>query len=403
MPDFSLRPTRTSLARFEAPPGPNEAQRANMCERLRSWSRAGVPGDAIQQMVAALRAPDGGGRAATAQHEALLQNFDRLQGALRPECVDKCLLSLQMDADGQTWSYDMHIDDETLVGVRGVPVDTGHLLEAFEDHAVLANLGHYLLKHFGADLSDQRDLLRSGFAAIDAGHAELAGAAAVSAGLEKFRLLGAGLAQLGASVSHCFPGVDISADLREVELSLGQHVLGVYPIADQQALAHALTTLAQACCHGIDQMLQVHGPGQDAAGGGISDLAASARSALANVLSQLQADAGTRAPGLCRHGGRGWILPALQGRGVGPDEDRPCRSGPGLATRCHGLRQPGAGNGAWRHDGRGGHRRARDAAGGNTAAVNATAGGTQGLRPRRPRAAMPVMARGRLRCFTIRA
>lgn len=297
MPVLRINPgavSRSSLVRLDTVPGLNEAQRMNLFERIVSWKRDGVKSETIKQAFDLLRAPGGGGGAGAAQHEALLRHFDMLQSALRPERMDKCLLTTQLDVGGQTWSYRMHVDDEMLLGVTGVPIGTGHLLKAFEDHAVLADLGQYLQKNFRADFPDQREVLRERFAAIDAGHADLAGAAVTHAGLEKFRLLGASLLQLGVSVSDCFPGVDVSSDARAVQLSLGNHVLGVYPIANRQVLTDTLTTMVQVCRDAIDQMLQMRGPRQAATGGPeeaeINELTSIARGGLASVLSHLKAD-----------------------------------------------------------------------------------------------------------------
>lgn len=299
MPVFPINPgavSRSSLVRLDTVRDLNEAQRMNLFERIVSSKRDGVKSETIKQAFDLLRAPGGG--AGAAQHEALLRHFVMLQSALRPECMDKCLLTMQLNAREQTWSYHMHIDDERLLGVTDVPIGTGHLLKAFEDHAKLADLGYYLQKNFRADFPDQREFLREKFAAIDAGHADLAGAAVIHAGLEKFRLLGASLEQLGAPVSDCFPGVDVSSDVRAVQLSLGDHVLGAYWIANREALADTLTTMVQVCRDAIDQMLQMRGPRQAEPGGPeereIKELTFTARSGLASVMSHLKSDENAR-------------------------------------------------------------------------------------------------------------
>ena len=290
-----------SLVRINTVPRLNEAQRMQLFERIARWSRDAATSADVKQVFDLLRAPHGGGGAGTAQHEGLLRQFGMLQSALRPEHMDKCLLTIQRNVDGQTWSYQMHIDDKRLVDVTDMPIGTGHLLKAFEDHVMLADLGQYLREDFHVDISDQRDALREGFAAINAnaGDADLAGADVSRAGLEKFRLLGASLAQWGAAVNDCVPRVDVSFDAGAVQLSLGTHVLGIYAIANQQALTDTLTSMVQVRRDAIDHMLQIRGPQQAAAGGSEADeinaLMSSARTEMASVLSQLKADEDARA------------------------------------------------------------------------------------------------------------
>lgn len=257
MSEVSINNVALSQSRFERIEGAqtlNEAQRMGLFDRVVDWCRGGVKREAIKQAFDLLHAPGGG--APPSQHEGLLLHFNFLQSALRAEHTDKCQLTVQRDDDAQTWSYRMEIDGKTLVSATGLPMQSGHTLTAFEDHAMLANLGSYLQQEFGADSVDQRALLQEEFAAINAGHAELAGDAAASATLEKFRVVCASLEQLGAPAKGCFPAVQPSTDLSTAELSVGNHVLGTYAISSQAVLTDTLSTLAEVSAGAVDYMLQ---------------------------------------------------------------------------------------------------------------------------------------------------
>lgn len=248
--------SQSRLERIEGAQTLSEAQRMGLFDRLSDWFRGGVKSEAIKQAFDLLRAPGGDGAAPPPQHEGLLPHFNILQNALRAEHTDKCQLIVQRDDGAQTWSYRMELDGKTLVSATGLPMQSGHTLAAFEDQALLANLGNYLQKNFGADSVDQREVLQEKFAVINAGHVDLTGDAATSATLEKFRVVCASLEQLGAPAMGCFPAVLPSTDLSSAELSVGSHVLGTYAISSQAVLTDTLSTLAQVAAGAVDYMLQ---------------------------------------------------------------------------------------------------------------------------------------------------
>lgn len=248
--------SQNRLAHIESAPTLNEAQRMGLFDRVVDWLRGGVKHEAIKQAFDLLRAPGGQPAAPPAQHEGLLLHFNVLQNALRAEHADKCRLSVQRDDGAQTWSYRMEIDGQTLVSATGLAMKSGHTLAAFEDQALLADLGHYLQKDFGADGVDQREILREKFAAINAEHAHLAGDVASRATLEKFRLVSASLEQLGAPATRCFPAVQLSHDLDSAQLWVGNHLLGAYAISSQAVLTDTLSSLAQVSADAVDYMLR---------------------------------------------------------------------------------------------------------------------------------------------------
>lgn len=247
--------SQNRLEQIEGAQTLNEAQRMGLFDRVVDWFRGGVKSEAIRQAFDLLRAP-GCGSAPASQHQGLLQHFNVLHNALRAEHADKCQLTVRRDEDTQTWSYRMELDGKSLVSATALPMQSGHTLAAFEDQAMLANLGNYLQDKFGADSPDQRQVLQEKFAAINAGHADLAGDCATHATLEKFRLVCANLQPLGAPAKGCFPAVQLSHDLGTAELSIGNHVLGEYMISSQSVLTDTLTTMAQVCAGAVDYMLQ---------------------------------------------------------------------------------------------------------------------------------------------------
>lgn len=185
----------------------------------------------------------------------MLRHFNILHSALRPEYMDQCKLTVQRDDEQQTWSYRMEVAGKTLVSASDLPMQSGHNLAAFEDHAMLAQLGSYLQKAFDADCVDQREVLRERFSEINADRTHLSGSDAALAMLEKFRMVVDSLELLGAPGKGCFPGVELSDDLASAELLIGNQSLGSCAILGRQVLTDTLRTMAHVCSSSVNHML----------------------------------------------------------------------------------------------------------------------------------------------------
>jgi hypothetical protein len=232
----------------------DEAQRMGLFDRLKDFFRGGVKQEAIRQAFEALRAPSVDESEAPARHEGLLLHFGNLRNALRSDQAQRCDVQVTVDREAGTWSYQMHIDNQTLIKGSNLPIGSGYTLAAFQDHVMLTNLGDYLTQQYDADPADEIKSLQEQLREMNLLHHNNDILFSPSVTLEKMRVITQRLEALGAP-SNAFPSFSLSSNLDSAELLVGSHSVMSCPISTRAELTEALLTKAMVGAHTVNVFL----------------------------------------------------------------------------------------------------------------------------------------------------